>query len=195
MDRQEAWPWPEATKPGGCAERNSHFLKDCQLKLELYLGLWGCFCLKYHVFFKKSKKIVCDSAWSVSSHTGALFTLMTLTLAVNQWELQQKWLPKSKNHCSAPGLVLSPALGRRLAQHPLQLVFLTPSAKEWSEVPSPRVWMMKKRGRAGWDLSHSASELLLYAITSVWDTFMELLWFHSSILNRWQDILVFYNGT
>lgn len=62
MDRQEAWPWPEATKPGGCAERNSHFLKDCQLKLELYLGLWGCFCLKYHVFFKKSKKIVCDSA-------------------------------------------------------------------------------------------------------------------------------------
>lgn len=115
MERQEAWPWSEATKPGGCAERISHYWRTASWNQNF---VWDCldlFCHKCNIFFKKVKKIACDSAWSVSWHTEALSVLVTLTLPVDQWKLQQKWLPKSKNHCSAPGLVLSPTLGRRLA--------------------------------------------------------------------------------
>lgn len=43
------------------------------------------------------------------------------------------------------------------------------------------------------NLSHNVSELLLYTITSEWDTFMELLWFYSMILTMRWDVLVFYN--
>lgn len=45
------------------------------------------------------------------------------------------------------------------------------------------------------NLSHNVSELMLYTITSAWDTFMELLSFYSMILTRRWDVLVFYNSS
>lgn len=180
MERQEAWPWSEATKPGGCAERISHYWRTASWNQNF---VWDCldlFCHKCNIFFKKVKKNCLWQCLKCQLTHWSLVCTRDLHTASGPVETATEVASKKQKPLLCSWAGAKPYFGQETGlQHPGR-------GGEGEE---------RERERERRDLSHSVSELVLCAIISVWDTFMEVLRFHYSILTSWWDILVFYNDT